>query len=230
MTGPRAADGRRAERVEVGLLLTLTFATGIVDAVGYLALDRVFMGNMTGNTVLLGAALAGSGGLQAAGLALALAAFWTGAATCGRALRRTPRNWTAGATALFGGIGLAVGVVGVLVARTPPGSSGALAMAAAGVLGACMGLQAATVQHLGVVDVPTSAIDEQVTGLASDLGRRRAQPWARRALSIVLLGAGALAGALLLRAHIGLALGVASGLALGVAAVGQALLGVRAPR
>ncbi len=230
MTGPRVADGRRAERVEVGLLLTLTFATGIVDAVGYLALDRVFMGNMTGNTVLLGAALAGSGGLQAAGLALALGAFWMGAAACGRALRHKPRIWTARTTTLFGGIGLAVGVVGVLVARTPPESSGALALAAAGALGACMGLQAATVQHLGVADVPTSAIDEQVTGLASDLGRRRAQPWARRALSILLLGAGALAGALLLRAHIGLALGVASGLALAVAAVGQALLGLRAPR
>ncbi|WP_066582717.1 DUF1275 family protein [Cellulomonas timonensis] len=223
-------SGRRAERLEVALLLTLTFATGIVDAVGYLELDRVFMGNMTGNTVLLGAALAGAGGLQAAGLAWALAAFWAGAAACGRALRRTPRIWTARTTGLFGGVGLAVGVVAVLVARTPPESSRAMALAAAGVLGACMGLQAATVQHLGVVDVPTSAIDEQVTGLAADTGRRRDQPWARRTLSIALLGSGALAGALLLRAHIGLALGVASGLALAVAAVGQARLGLRAPR
>ncbi|MDM8084615.1 YoaK family protein [Cellulomonas cellasea] len=222
--------GRRAERIEVALLLTLTFATGIVDAVGYLELDRVFMGNMTGNTVLLGAALAGSGGLRAAGLALALAAFWAGAAVCGRALRSRPQVWTARTTALFGSIGLGVGVVGVLVARTPPEPSSALALAAAGVLGACMGVQAATVQHLGVVDVPTSAIDEQVTGLAADAGRRRDQPWARRALSIVLLGSGALVGALLLRAHIGLALGVAAGLAVAVAAVGQALLVVRAPR
>ena len=42
------------------LMLTLTFGTGIVDAVGYLGLDRVFTGNMTGNVVILGMALVGA--------------------------------------------------------------------------------------------------------------------------------------------------------------------------
>jgi hypothetical protein len=35
-------------------LLALTFTTGLVDAVSYLALGRVFTANMTGNIVLLG--------------------------------------------------------------------------------------------------------------------------------------------------------------------------------
>ncbi|MGQ4427380.1 DUF1275 family protein, partial [Streptomyces violaceoruber] len=42
-------------------MLALTFATGVVDAVGYLRLDQVFAGNMTGNVVILGMAATGGG-------------------------------------------------------------------------------------------------------------------------------------------------------------------------
>src|SRR5437868_15296221 len=44
-------------------LLALTFTTGLVDAVSYLGLGRVFTANMTGNVVLLGFGVAGAGGL-----------------------------------------------------------------------------------------------------------------------------------------------------------------------
>src|SRR5664279_1269323 len=44
-------------------LLVLTFTTGLVDAVSYLGLGRVFTANMTGNIVFLGLGLAGSGWL-----------------------------------------------------------------------------------------------------------------------------------------------------------------------
>ena len=47
------------ERMHLSLMLALTFTTGINDAVGYLGLDKVFTGNMTGNVVILGMALAG---------------------------------------------------------------------------------------------------------------------------------------------------------------------------
>ena len=40
--------------------VVLTFVTGVVDAVGFLALDRVFTGNMTGNIVILGMGVAGA--------------------------------------------------------------------------------------------------------------------------------------------------------------------------
>src|SRR6516164_1088481 len=43
-------------------LLALTFTTGLVDAVSYLALGRVFTANMTGNVVLLGFGIAGGSG------------------------------------------------------------------------------------------------------------------------------------------------------------------------
>jgi uncharacterized membrane protein YoaK (UPF0700 family) len=41
-------------RQTVAALLTLTFVTGLVDAVSYLRLGRVFVANMTGNVVFLG--------------------------------------------------------------------------------------------------------------------------------------------------------------------------------
>ena len=47
---------RSGARVHLVLMLALTFATGVIDAVGYLGLDRVFTGNMTGNVVILGMA------------------------------------------------------------------------------------------------------------------------------------------------------------------------------
>ena len=37
------------ERLHLAPMLTVTFTTGINDAVGYLDLDKVVTGNMTGN-------------------------------------------------------------------------------------------------------------------------------------------------------------------------------------
>ena len=89
------------ERMHLALMLVLTFTTGINDAVGYLGLDKVFTGNMTGNVVILGMALAGGSGLPILGPAMALVGFMAGAAAGGRTLRRADRAWTLGTTLLF---------------------------------------------------------------------------------------------------------------------------------
>ena len=44
-------------RLDLAMLLLLTFSTGMVDAIGYLGFDKVFTGNMTGNVVILGMGL-----------------------------------------------------------------------------------------------------------------------------------------------------------------------------
>src|SRR5437588_1178107 len=64
-------------------LLALTFTTGLVDAVSYLALGRVFTANMTGNIVLLGFGIAGSGGLPVVAPLVSLACFLLGAGAGG---------------------------------------------------------------------------------------------------------------------------------------------------
>ena len=59
-------------------LLVLTFTTGLVDAASYLGLGHVFTANMTGNIVLLGFGIAGSGGLPVLAPLVSLGAFLVG--------------------------------------------------------------------------------------------------------------------------------------------------------
>src|SRR3979490_1367233 len=83
------------------VLLGLTATTGVVDAVSYLALGRVFTANMTGNVVFLGFAAAGAQGLSFGRSGTALAAFLGGAVIGGRFATETSggptRRWTAAA-------------------------------------------------------------------------------------------------------------------------------------
>ena len=51
---PTAPVRLSPESTTLPLMIVLTFVTGVVDSVGYLGLDRVFVGNMTGNIVILG--------------------------------------------------------------------------------------------------------------------------------------------------------------------------------
>src|SRR5436853_4076193 len=68
-------------------LLVLTFTTGLVDAVSYLGLGRVFTANMTGNIVLLGFGIAGSAGLPVVAPLVSLGSLsWRRRSTFARAL------------------------------------------------------------------------------------------------------------------------------------------------
>jgi uncharacterized membrane protein YoaK (UPF0700 family) len=65
-------------------LFLLTAITGIVDAVSFLGLGRVFTANMTGNVVLLGFPLTGAPGVSVSRSSVALLAFFLGAVAGGR--------------------------------------------------------------------------------------------------------------------------------------------------
>ncbi|WP_344294622.1 YoaK family protein, partial [Streptomyces synnematoformans] len=150
-----AGTGGRPVRRRVtpaALILALTFATGAVDAVGYLHLDQVFAGNMTGNVAILGMAATGGTGLPVLGPALALAFFLVGAAVAGRLLRTAAPGWSRRCTALLGGVGLALAATAPALAAFGTGAPGARA-ATASSLALAMGMQAATARHLAVKDV-----------------------------------------------------------------------------
>jgi hypothetical protein len=86
-------------RQTVAALLTLTFVTGLVDAVSYLRLGHVFVANMTGNVVFLGFSADPRSGLSAAASVIAIAGFVLGAFAGGRAAHhlaaRHPGSWLA---------------------------------------------------------------------------------------------------------------------------------------
>jgi uncharacterized membrane protein YoaK (UPF0700 family) len=50
----------RQQRLRDSLLVTLTFSSGAVDAISFLALGKVFSAFMTGNIAFLGIRLAGA--------------------------------------------------------------------------------------------------------------------------------------------------------------------------
>lgn len=64
-------------------LLALTFSTGLIDALSFIALGRVFTANMTGNIVFLAFAVAGVQGLSATRSAASLLAFMAGRSAAG---------------------------------------------------------------------------------------------------------------------------------------------------
>jgi uncharacterized membrane protein YoaK (UPF0700 family) len=205
-------------------MLVLTFSTGVVDAVGFLGLDRVFTGNMTGNVVILGMGAAGADDLPVVGPLVALVAFMAGALLAGRTLRSVPAGWTGRTTALLGlVVALLVASAVVDLVLEDPARLVLLALTAA--LGAAMGLQAQAARHLAVKDVTTVVVTSTLTGLSADswFGGRTGQPWARRAGAVALICAGAATGALLLGAGIAAGIALSAALTLVVAVLGHRL-------
>src|SRR5258706_3594555 len=83
------ASSSTTEKVIPYALLGMTAVTGLVDAVSFLSLGRVFTANMTGNIVLLAFATAHISGLSVARSLTALLAFLVGAILGGRVMART---------------------------------------------------------------------------------------------------------------------------------------------
>src|SRR5258706_8462538 len=100
-----------SERGLAVILLVLTSVTGIVDAVSYLGVGRVFTANMTGNIVLLAFAASGAPGLSVARSMTAIASFFIGAVAGGRMASSigsaSRKRWISSAFGLEAGLLLA---------------------------------------------------------------------------------------------------------------------------
>jgi uncharacterized membrane protein YoaK (UPF0700 family) len=197
-------------------LLVLTFTTGLVDAVSYLGLGRVFTANMTGNIVFLGFGIAGQGGLPVVAPLVSLGSFLLGAGGGGvLADRMGDRHPQHMARALAIEVSL-IGVAAVLAAAVdvrPGAVSGDIVIA---LLALAMGVRNATVRRLGVPDLTTTVLTMTLTALASDspVTGGSGQGSIRRIAAVLAMFAGALVGALLLTTSLTLPLVAAAGLAL----------------
>jgi uncharacterized membrane protein YoaK (UPF0700 family) len=197
-------------------LLTLTFTTGLVDAVSYLGLGHVFTANMTGNIVFLGFGIAGAGGLPVVAPLVSLGAFLVGAAAGGmfgsRVTVQQPRNLSGALMIEASLIGIAAVLAAVLDVRT--GSLSGYAVIA--LLALAMGVRNATVRRIGVPDMTTTVLTMTLTGLAAEspaAGGSGAGS-VRKVAAVLTMLAGALTGALLLRTSLFLPLVLAAALAL----------------
>lgn len=210
-------------RLHLILMLMLTFSTGAVDAVGYLGLDRVFTGNMTGNVVLLGMAFAGGANLPILRPALALVCFMLGAACSGRVLRKAPDGWSHRTSVALLTVTCGITALAVFVGLVSVQGSELRGSITTSVLALMMGIQAATARHLKVVDVTTVVVTSTITALAANsrLAGGTGKFWLRRALAIGLILLGALTGAAALHVHLWLGLAISAVLTAAVTFIGH---------
>ncbi|MCF6385840.1 DUF1275 domain-containing protein [Mycobacterium sp. MBM] len=207
----------------------LTFVTGIVDAVGFLALDRVFTGNMTGNIVILGMGVAGADDLPVLGPAIALAAFTAAAFVAGLVLRARTKGWQHRVTVLLTLGAVALAALTAVAATAGEHASSAVQIAMAASTAAVMGSQAMVARAVAVADMTTVVVTSTLASLAGETWTRRGERvlFNRRFGAIAGIFAGAVAGALLLRWHIAVPFAVAATLTAAVAVLGHLRLAPR---
>ncbi|MFE7313331.1 YoaK family protein [Streptomyces sp. NPDC057555] len=189
------------------LMLLLTVATGVVDAVSYLGLGHVFVANMTGNVVFLGFALAGAAGLSATASLVSLASFLTGALAGGR-LGNSMATHRGRLLAVVSGVQTFLTAVAAATA-----AAGGAPYALIVLLGLGMGLQNSVARRLGVPDLTTTVLTLTLTALAADSAPAGAAGprQGRRILSaLAMLLGGVAGGVLVLHGRLTLALGLAA--------------------
>jgi len=208
------------------MLLMLTWAAGIVDAISYLGLGRVFTAMMTGNTVLLALAVSEGESMAVMRSVLALAGFSAGAAAGALIVMDSDERgeWPSAVTHALAFEGLLLGVFAVVWYSTRMARTTGITNILIVLSGLAMGIQAAAVRHVRVPGVATTYITGTLTSLMADLvgwlrsmsasssratpadqGRHQPSPgvnWEERVglLSAVFLvyGLGALVGGILL--------------------------------
>ncbi len=209
---PRADQGQLAV---LRILLALTLLSGVVDAVSYLGLGRVFTANMTGNVVVLGFAAAGAPGFSVTASLTSLLLFLAGAVTGGRLRRRVTGRSRLLAIAICCEAAF-VGAAAIVAFLATSVASGWARYTVIAILAFAMGIRNSVIRHLGIPDVTTTVLTLTLTGLAADSPLAGGQGTAsgRRTAAVLAMLLGAIGGAALyLHKGAGLPLAIAAGLA-----------------
>lgn len=230
MSAPADTRPFALRHLHVWLMMTLTVVTGALDAVGYLGLDRVFTGNMTGNVVILGMGLAAEEGLPVAGPLIALIGYVLGAALAGRLIRGRPRGWSRVITAIVcvNAVVLAAVATALLAPVSGPSPAG---IACAATIAVVMGAQASVARFLAVTDMTTVVVTSTITSYASETLFKGGLTWFthRRLWAVVAIFAGALVGGLMMKLHISVPVYVAASATLVCGVLGHVLWGRATP-
>jgi len=209
------ASNPNTEKVIAYVLLVMTAVTGLVDAVSFLSLGRVFTANMTGNIVLLAFATAHVPGLSIARSLTALLAFIVGAILGGRVMARASADsqirFATRAFLLEVAFLLAASFCGIgYRANLLEDSFQPFALIALTAL--AMGIRNAAVRKLAIPDLTTTVLTLTITGIGADssLANDNNPRLARRVESVAAMFLGAALGAVVIRYSISAALCLAT--------------------
>jgi uncharacterized membrane protein YoaK (UPF0700 family) len=158
--------GRREVHLLLAVAIALALIAGACDGLAYLALDGLFVANQTGNTVLLGLAIARGDGFATVEYVIALAAFIVGLAAAALLIERLTRS---GVTRMLPAVLMVEALliaVGALIIELAGGrlSGGTSELLAGAALATAMGMQTSALQKVGSWAIRTTF----VTGLLTD--------------------------------------------------------------
>jgi len=195
---------RNEIRVRDLLLNALTFSSGTIDAISFLALGRVFTAFMTGNIAFLGLRIAGAGGPGCVAIFVSMAAFSVGVYLGTRIVKRSGHEgagiWPRRVTTALGLslLGHAAFLILWFAYRGQPSNDAAHILL--GLWAIAMGIQSAAVRSLHVDGVFTTAATATFIFVMGDFVNWCESAEERMRLWGVLLSlfVGALAGGLLL--------------------------------
>lgn len=186
------------------IMVGLTVATGVLDAVSFLTLGQVFTATQTGNLLFLGFGIAGQGGLPIVATIVSLGAFVLGAALGARlesTLASRRRQWFP--TALVAeAVLLAGAAVAAWQSSSAPGLPPGRRYLVVGLMAVAMGMRNVTAIRVASPDLTTTVETRAMTALVSGspLGRDKRLGYgthagARRLISVGAMFAGGLLGA-----------------------------------
>ena len=160
-----------AEKTIAYALLGMTMVTGLVDAVSFLSLGRVFTANMTGNVVILAFATTRVPGLSIAYSLTALLSFLVGAIFGGRIMARAGAD----SQTRFASQAFVLEVVFLCVAsfcsigyRSDLLEHSFQALVLIALTGLAMGTRNAVVRKLAIPDLTKTVLTLTVRGIAAD--------------------------------------------------------------
>ena len=207
--------GPAAEKTIASALLGMTVVTGLVDAVSFLSLGRVFTANMTGNVVILAFATARVPGLSIARSSTALVSFLVGAIFGGRIMARADADSQirfAGKAFLLEDVFLFAASLCAIGYRHDFLEYSLQPFALIVLTALAMGTRNAAVRKLAIPDLTTTVLTLTITGIGADssVANGKNPRLARRVGSVVAMFLGAALGAIIIRYSISAALALAT--------------------
>ncbi|MGV0794833.1 YoaK family protein [Mycolicibacterium sp. XJ1819] len=216
-----AVESPVSQRLTVISLLSLTFATGLIDAVSVLVLGHVFVANMTGNVIFLGFWFVPHSGVDLTAALVAFVSFVAGAMLGGRLARHLDGNVRRWLGITFSLEVLALVTLAVLAGTGVLDYHDDTKLILIAGLAVTFGVQNVTARQFGIQELSTTVLTSTISAigfdsrLAGGTGERE-----RLRYGVVLtMCAGAVLGATLTRVTVAPVIALAAGMVAASAAI-----------